>query len=123
MTDMIGAPPHYTSNNGSGIECIDITEHLSFSAGNAIKYLWRHESKGNPVADLRKTSGMCSGRPSASTGRSPSMASSQWLRGRPTVCGESTNPHRTAAMRSVSFLPLLVRGRGRGRRCCGRRTQ
>ena len=54
MTDMIGAPPHYTSNNGSGIECIDITEHLSFNAGNAVKYLWRHESKGDPVADLRK---------------------------------------------------------------------
>ena len=38
--DPINHPKHYTSHP-SGVECIDITRHLSFNIGNAIKYLWR----------------------------------------------------------------------------------
>lgn len=33
-------PKHYNSHP-SGIECIDIVEHLTFNVGNAVKYLWR----------------------------------------------------------------------------------
>ncbi|MFG2228007.1 DUF3310 domain-containing protein [Streptomyces sp. NPDC048644] len=46
-------PPHYTSHP-SGIECIEITKHMTFPLGNAIKYLWRADLKGNAIADLEK---------------------------------------------------------------------
>lgn len=38
--DMVNKPPHYT-NHPSGIECIDIAEHMNFNLGNAVKYIWR----------------------------------------------------------------------------------
>lgn len=46
-------PRHYTSHP-SGIECIQITEHMGFNLGNAIKYLWRADLKGAAVEDLNK---------------------------------------------------------------------
>ncbi len=46
-------PAHYT-NHPSGIECIEITKHMNFPLGNAIKYIWRAGLKGDPVEDLRK---------------------------------------------------------------------
>ena len=49
--DMVNHPPHYTSHP-SGVECITITEHFGFNVGNAIKYLWRADEKGNAVVDL-----------------------------------------------------------------------
>ena len=52
MTDNINHPEHYTQHP-SGVECIQITEHMGFCVGNAIKYLWRHEQKGG-VEDLKK---------------------------------------------------------------------
>lgn len=53
MTDMVNSPPHYRANP-SGIECIDVVEHLSFNVGNAIKYLWRSAEKGRQLEDLAK---------------------------------------------------------------------
>lgn len=53
MADNINHPPHYCSHP-SGVECIQITEHMSFNLGNAIKYLWRADEKGAPLDDLRK---------------------------------------------------------------------
>ena len=50
---MIDHPPHYT-NHPSGIECIEITEHMNFNLGNAIKYIWRADLKGHTVDDLSK---------------------------------------------------------------------
>jgi hypothetical protein len=52
-TDMVNSPPHYTAHP-SGIECIQVTEHMSFNVGNAVKYLWRCDHKGNPLEDLKK---------------------------------------------------------------------
>jgi hypothetical protein len=52
--DVVNHPPHYTSHP-SGIECIQITEHMSFLIGNAMKYLWRADLK-NGVEDLKKAS-------------------------------------------------------------------
>ena len=46
-------PLHYNSQ-GSGIECIDVVEWLGFSIGNAIKYIWRADHKGNAIEDLEK---------------------------------------------------------------------
>lgn len=53
MADMVNHPPHYTSHP-SGIECIQVTEHMSFCVGNAVKYLWRADIKGNAIEDLEK---------------------------------------------------------------------
>jgi hypothetical protein len=53
MTDLINHPPHYTSHP-SGVECIDVTEHFNFNIGSAIKYLWRHNYKHDPISDLKK---------------------------------------------------------------------
>jgi hypothetical protein len=50
--DNVTNPQHYTSHP-SGVECIQITEHCSFTVGNAIKYLWRADLK-NGVEDLKK---------------------------------------------------------------------
>ena len=40
MHDPVKNPSHYCSHP-SGIECIEVTEHMNFTIGNAIKYLWR----------------------------------------------------------------------------------
>lgn len=54
MSDAIN-PEHYTSHP-SGVECIEITEHMGFCLGNAVKYIWRAGLKQSalPVEDLRK---------------------------------------------------------------------
>ena len=51
--DPVNHPTHYTQNP-SGVECIQITEHFNFCIGNALKYLWRSGEKGNYVQDLEK---------------------------------------------------------------------
>lgn len=51
--DLVNHPPHYGAHP-SGVECITITEHMNFNLGNAMKYLWRVDSKGDAVANLRK---------------------------------------------------------------------
>lgn len=64
VEDSVNHPKHYTSHP-SGVECITITEHMTFNAGNAMKYLWRaglkcgasapgsHPNEGQ-IEDLRK---------------------------------------------------------------------
>ena len=51
MSDNVNHPTHYRA---FGVEVIDITEHLNFCRGNAVKYLWRADLKGSAVEDLRK---------------------------------------------------------------------
>lgn len=53
MTDVVNHPPHYMAHP-SGVECITITEHMGFNVGNAMKYLWRADQKGNALEDLKK---------------------------------------------------------------------
>lgn len=53
MSDLVNHPPHYKSHP-SGIECIQITEHMSFCLGNAIKYIWRADLKNDAIEDLKK---------------------------------------------------------------------
>ena len=52
MSDPI-SPSHYREHP-SGVECIQVTEHMTFCVGNAVKYLWRAGKKGPAVEDLRK---------------------------------------------------------------------
>lgn len=46
-------PEHYNAHP-SGVECIQVTEHMNFNIGNAMKYLWRADEKGDPLQDLQK---------------------------------------------------------------------
>jgi len=51
--DPVNHPKHYTEHP-SGVECIQITEHMGFNLGNAIKYIWRADLKGSCIEDLKK---------------------------------------------------------------------
>lgn len=53
--DPVNHPSHYTSHP-SGVECIDITRHMTFNLGNAFKYIWRNGLKTQTTAkqDLQK---------------------------------------------------------------------
>jgi len=51
--DAVNHPTHYTSHP-SGVECIQVTQHMNFCVGNAMKYLWRAGNKGDYIEDLRK---------------------------------------------------------------------
>lgn len=53
--DLVNHPPHYTSHP-SGVECIEITRHMTFNLGNAMAYLWRNGLKDGAPAeqDLEK---------------------------------------------------------------------
>ena len=53
MSDPVNHPKHYT-DHPSGVECITITEHMNFCLGNAVKYIWRADSKNGAIEDLRK---------------------------------------------------------------------
>lgn len=51
-------PSHY-KEHPSGVECIQITEHMNFCLGNAVKYIWRAGLKSvkhaeHPAVDLKK---------------------------------------------------------------------
>ncbi len=51
--DSVHKPKHYTEHP-SGIECIQVTEHMGFNLGNAIKYIWRCDLKKDAIEDLKK---------------------------------------------------------------------
>lgn len=51
--DAVNHPKHYTSHP-SGVECIEISEKLSFNIGNAFKYVFRRNDKENAYQDLSK---------------------------------------------------------------------
>lgn len=53
MSDPVNSPYHYTTHP-SGIECLDVTRHMNFNLGNAVKYIWRCGLKGNAIQDLEK---------------------------------------------------------------------
>lgn len=53
MNDAVNHPKHYTSHP-SGVECIQITRHMGFNLGNAVKYIWRADLKNDAIEDLEK---------------------------------------------------------------------
>ena len=54
LHDAVNHPSHYTEHP-SGVECIQITEHMNFCLGNAVKYIWRAGLKNdNAIEDLKK---------------------------------------------------------------------
>ena len=55
MSDAVNNPTHYNSHP-SGVEAIEVTQHMNFCKGNAMKYLWRSGIKDSAkeIEDLRK---------------------------------------------------------------------
>jgi hypothetical protein len=55
-SDNVSNPPHYADGWSNGAEVIDLTEHLSFCAGNVVKYVCRAGRKDpdKHVEDLEK---------------------------------------------------------------------
>jgi hypothetical protein len=57
--DNVNRPHHYTNGDAycpqceRTIECIDVTRHMDFNLGNAVKYIWRWKNKDG-VQDLKK---------------------------------------------------------------------
>lgn len=51
--DPVNHPKHYTAHP-SGVECIQITEHMGFNLGNAMKYVWRADLKNDALEDMKK---------------------------------------------------------------------
>ena len=54
-SETVDHPAHYNAHP-SGVECIDVVEHMGFNLGNAIKYIWRADEKGNAI-DFKNTPG------------------------------------------------------------------
>lgn len=52
QSDPVHHPKHY-NDHPSGVECIEIAEHMNFNLGNAFKYAFRWKHKGG-IEDLRK---------------------------------------------------------------------
>jgi hypothetical protein len=53
MTDNVNNPKHYNSHP-SGIQAIQVTEHMNFCLGNAVKYILRCDYKHDAIEDLEK---------------------------------------------------------------------
>lgn len=53
--ERVNHPSHY-NEHPSGVECIDIVEHMTFNAGTAVKHLWRAGRKdiAPEIEDLQK---------------------------------------------------------------------
>lgn len=51
--EAVDHPRHY-NEHPSGIECIDVVEHMGFNLGNAVKYIWRADLKNDVIEDLQK---------------------------------------------------------------------
>lgn len=57
--DMVNHPPHYQNHDIFPGECIDYTESMTFIQGNAFKYVWRWNSKGDSLENLDKAIFYC----------------------------------------------------------------
>lgn len=53
QSDNVNHPKHYNTHP-SGVECITVVRHMGFNLGNAVKYIWRADEKGNRIEDLKK---------------------------------------------------------------------
>jgi hypothetical protein len=52
VVDNINHPAHYNSRS---VQCIEFTRHMSFTTGNAFKYLWRVGLKDDATQEWGKT--------------------------------------------------------------------
>ena len=55
ISGLVDAPPHYTYGSKECIEFIDdVGATQGYLLGNAIKYIFRHEHKGDAIGDIQK---------------------------------------------------------------------
>ena len=55
--DAVGGPvvhPKHYNSNPSGVECLDVVQHMSWNVGSAMTYLWRLHHKDTPVQNIKK---------------------------------------------------------------------
>ena len=52
--DNVNYPKHYNVHP-SGVQCIEVTEHMNFCLGNAIKYIWRAGIKGENASIVKNS--------------------------------------------------------------------
>ena len=58
--ETVNHPEHYLGiparceKCGEPIECISVVRHLDFNLGNAMKYIWRADFKGDSIENLEK---------------------------------------------------------------------
>lgn len=53
MKEQVNHPDHY-NKHPSGVECIQIVQHMGFNLGNAMKYIWRSDLKEDAIQDMEK---------------------------------------------------------------------
>jgi hypothetical protein len=53
MSNSVNHPDHY-NKHPSGVECIDVIQHMNFCLGSAVKYIWRADHKDDDIEDLQK---------------------------------------------------------------------
>lgn len=51
--DDVNRAKHYNIHS-SGIECIQVVEHMNFNLGNVVKYVWRTDDKDTALENLKK---------------------------------------------------------------------
>ena len=95
--DNVNHPAHYEQGfETRTVECIDITRHLPFALGNAVKYVWRAGKKGDlakAMEDLDKAQ----------------WYADEWA----SVCGNPTErPHWLTTARAVFNLVIYPQGGG-----------
>ncbi len=104
MTDLVNHPPHYSASR-FGCDCIAITRHMTFDAGNAFKYIWRHADKGTPVQDLRKAVWYLRDLESEGAGRI-------WIDGNHSIEGRRLILKHVEPFAARNYFPLLYIGDG-----------
>lgn len=60
MADQVNNPKHYTSHP-SGVECIQVTEHMGFNLGNAMNTFGALTSSMTPSRTCRRRDGTLTG--------------------------------------------------------------
>lgn len=51
--DVVSKPKHYNTDD-SGVQCIELTRHMSFNYGNMLKYVWRIGKKDDSKQEIEK---------------------------------------------------------------------
>tara|TARA_Y100000310_G_C20376380_1_gene665958 strand:+ start:470 stop:781 length:312 start_codon:yes stop_codon:yes gene_type:complete len=93
-------PNHYKSRS---IECIEFTRELSFSLGNAFKYLWRCGMKDNEKQELEKVAWYIS---DFINHPRPTISNDEWqvLHGKLMSIGDEFDPVIHAQLQTILML-------------------
>jgi Protein of unknwon function (DUF3310) len=111
--DMVDHPPHYTPTEGIPFECIDVVRDMTFSAGNAVKYVWRADRKNGredlEIARWYLLDAISHADP-VYIGQTLGEAASQWDAKLLTLWAMATDPNKArffTAIRARQLVPAL----------------